>query len=138
VLDDALGAKARFRRGSERHILADEPSLWEFYRWEPTSALMPGDEVAVRHSPHYPPSDEAPWHRGIIGTDGMVYDWTKLKSWSGPRYGRYPIDWFLRYSHGRNEVIVRRLRPAYRYGIEPIPLHGVPAPKPPPWPKAAK
>ncbi|MBM3501340.1 MAG: hypothetical protein FJX74_22025, partial [Armatimonadetes bacterium] len=51
VLDDALGAKARFRREADRHILASEPSLWEFYRWEPASALIPGDELAVRHSP---------------------------------------------------------------------------------------
>jgi len=127
ILDEALGARARFRRASKHHVLAPEPSLWEFHRWEPGLTLMPGDEIAVRHSPHYPPYDEAPWHRGIVGTDGMVCDWTKLRSWSTDRYGRHTVEWFVHNSSGPNEVIVRRLRPAYRYLIEPIPVHGVPS-----------
>ena len=138
ILDDALGARARFRRNSTRHLLAPEISLWEFYRWEPGSAILPGDEIAVRHSPHYPPYPESPWHRGIVGTDGRVYDWTKLRSWSSDRYGRHTVAWFLRHSRDRNEVILRRLRPAYRYRIESIPLHGVPKPQPSRDGKAAR
>jgi hypothetical protein len=128
VLDDALGAKACFRRNSDHHILANEPSLWEFCRWEPGATLLPGDEIAVRHSPHYAPTDDAPWHRGIVGTDGMIYDWTKLKAWGTDRYGRHELQWFVSNSLGPGEVIVRRLRAVYRYMIEPVPLHGVPSP----------
>ncbi|MBM3475770.1 MAG: hypothetical protein FJX75_21090 [Armatimonadetes bacterium] len=128
VLDDALGAQARFRRNSDQHLLASEPSVWEFYRWEPGATLLPGDEIAVRHSPHYAPSEDAPWHRGIVGTDGLVYDWTKLKAWGTDRYGRHEPAWFMHSSLGPGEAIVRRLRAVYRYMIEPIPLHGVPSP----------
>jgi hypothetical protein len=130
ILDDALGARARFRRGSQNHILANEPSVWEFYRWEPNMTVMPGDEIAVRHSPNYPPYLDAPWHRGIVGTDGMVYDWTRLKAWSSDRYGRHDLEWFVHNSRGPgDEVIIRRLRAVYRYCIEPVPIHGVPSPR---------
>lgn len=121
VLDEALGAGARFRRKAEHHICGPDPNLWEFYLWEPGMVIMPGDEIAVRHSPHYPPSDNAPWHCGIVGTDGMVYDWTKLRAWDSDRYGRHSVEWFLHNSLGPNETVVRRLRPLYRYLIEPIP-----------------
>ncbi|MGQ9730244.1 MAG: hypothetical protein ACUVX8_03140 [Candidatus Zipacnadales bacterium] len=122
VIDEALGVRARFYRSSKQHLLAPEPGLWDFYRWEPGAPLLPGDEIAVQHSPHYPPYDDAPWHCGIIGTDGMVYDWTKLRSWGNDRYGCHKVAWFTRYCHGPDEVIIRRLAPQYRYRLKPIPI----------------
>jgi hypothetical protein len=126
VLDEALGPGARRSRHSAYHMLAFDERLWEFHSWQPGDALQPGDEIAVRHSPNYPPVEGAPWHRGIIGTDGRVYDWTRLVSWSSDRYGCHTVEWFTRYSHGPRQVIVRRLKAAYRYRIQPIPQDQVP------------
>ena len=122
ILDEALGVGARYRRGSVDHVLAYNTDLWEFHGWVPGALLMPGDEIAVRHSPYYAPYPSAPWHRGIVGTDGLVYDWTKLRSWGTDRYGRHPLDWFVRHSPGPNEVIIRRLKALYRYRLQPVPV----------------
>ncbi len=122
VIDDALGAKARFRRDSEDHLLAWRRSPWDWFYWDREHPLLPGDEISVEHSPHYAPHEGAIRHCGIVGTDGHVYDWTKLKSWGSDRYGRHSVEWFTRHSPNPKGVIVRRLKPQYRYRVEPLPI----------------
>jgi hypothetical protein len=56
---------------------------------------------------------------GVLGTDGQVYDFVKLVSWPEARYGRHPFAWFVRHC-GPGEVALGRLRPQYRYLLEPI------------------
>ena len=124
LIDDALGAKARFRRDSTEHLLAWRKSLWDWFYWNRKDPLLPGDELSVAHSPHYDPYEGSIRHCGIVGTDGKVYDWTKLKRWRSHRYGRHPVEWFTRHSPGPKGVIVRRLSPQYRYLIEPVPVSG--------------
>jgi hypothetical protein len=121
ITDDALGAQARFRRPHGDHILIGRP-IWDVFYWNHRSPLQPGDELHVRHSPWYPPSEEAPWHVAVIGTDGMAYDWTKLRSWSSDHYGRHSVEWYTRNSLGPGEVVIARLAPQYRYLIEPLPI----------------
>jgi hypothetical protein len=121
IMDDALGARARFRRHSRDHILARE-RVWDTYYWDRRTPLQPGDELLVRHSPWYGPYESRLWHIGVIGTDGQVYDWTKLRSWSEAQYGRNSVEWFTRNSPGRDEIAVVRLAPEYRYCIRPLPL----------------
>jgi len=120
VVDDALGAQARFRRGSPDHILIEKP-VWDVFHWDRRTRLQPGDELHVRHSPWYPPSEQAPWHVAIIGTDGMAYDWTKLKTWKTDRYNRTPVEWFIHNSPGPKEIVMARLLPEYRYLITSLP-----------------
>jgi len=120
VLDDALGLRARFRRNSKYHLAAVD-NIWQFFDWEPGISLIPGDEINVRHSPHYPPSSGEVRHCGVVGPDGMVYDWTKLKRWRTHRYGRHSVAWFTQNARGAHEITVRRLLPQYRYMIEPVP-----------------
>jgi len=122
IIDDALGAKARFRRDSSRHILSRQKRLWRIYYWDRATPLLPGDAISLRHSPHYRPYEGAIWHVGVIGTDGMVYDWSKLKSWSAGRYGRNTVERFARYSHGAKDIIIRRLKAEYRYRARPLPV----------------
>jgi len=126
IVDDALGAQARFRRPHGDHILVARP-IWDVFYWDRRSPLQPGDELHVRHSPWYPPSDEAPWHVAVIGTDGMAYDWTKLRSWSSDRYGCHSVEWYTRNSLGPKDTVIARLAPQYRYLIEPLPIDSRPA-----------
>jgi hypothetical protein len=121
ILDDALGAQARFRRHSAVHLLAGR-RIWDFFYWDRRTPLQPGDELCVRHSPWYEPYESRLWHVGIIGSDGMVYDWTKLVTWPEARYGRNSVEWFVRHCPDPKEVVVVRLAPQYRYAIEPLPL----------------
>ncbi len=117
AVDEGLGVKARFRRGSAHHLLADRRALYDSFPWHPGVATQPGDVVAVRHSPWYEPSEQSCWHVGIIGSDGMVYDFVKLRRWSEARYGRTSFEWFVAHSSGPGEVTVARLRAAVRYRI---------------------
>jgi len=121
IMDEALGAQARFRRHSRDHILARR-RVWETLYWDRRTRLQPGDELVVRHSPWYEPYESRLWHIGVIGTDGQVYDWTKLRNWREARYGRNSVQWFTRNSPGRDEIAVVRLAPEYRYCIRPLPL----------------
>jgi len=122
VVDDALGAKARFRRDSSEHILTGKKRLWDAFYWDRKWPLLPGDVVSVAHSPHYAPREGSIWHCGVIGADGAVRDWTKLKTWRAGRYGRHSVEWFVRHTRSRSEVIIWRLKPRYRYHLEPVPV----------------
>lgn len=121
IADEALGARARCFRGSRDHLLGTSPRYFTYFLWDGRSPLQPGDLLTVRHSPWYDPDPDAAWHIGMLGPDGMVYDFVKLRRWSAARYGRNPLAWFLRYSQGPREVLIGRLRPQYRYLIEAVP-----------------
>lgn len=121
VVDEGLGVGARFRRGSQWHLLAPNPKLWQQLRWTAGQTAQVGDVVVVRHSPWYEPTDAACSHVGIVGADGMVYDFTKLRRWPEARYGRSEFAWFVHNSRGPGEVVLRRLKPQYRYRIVPLP-----------------
>jgi len=122
VVDEGLGATARFKRESDRHILTRRSGLWNVFYWDRKAPLLPGDQVSVRHSPHYAPKDGSIGHCGLIGSDGNVRDWSKLRSWSTDRYGSNSVEWFTRHSPGPREVVITRLRPEYRYLAKPVPL----------------
>ena len=122
VADEALGARARCFRGSPDHLLGTDPRYFAYFPWDGRMPVMPGDLVEVRHSPWYDPDPDAGWHVGMLGPDGMVYDFAKLRSWTEPRYGRNSFAWFVRFSRGPGEVVLGRLRPEYRYRIENIPI----------------
>jgi hypothetical protein len=121
AVDEGLGVKARFRRGSREHLLACDRRLWDVLDWTPGTPAQPGDLISVRHSPWYEPYEGAGGHVGIVGADGMVYDFAKLKSWPAPRYGRQPLAGFVRHSLAPGQVAIWRLAPQYRYRIEPLP-----------------
>lgn len=121
AIDDGLGAQARFRRDSPEHLYGERWSLFERRVWSPGVVVLPGDELSVRHSPWYEPYPEACWHCGLVGSDGQVYDFTKLKRWSSPRYGRHSFEQFIRHSRRPGEVVISRLRPEYRYLAKPLP-----------------
>ncbi len=123
-VDEGLGLKARFKRGSDRHIIGDSLRFQCDLYWDHRTPLLPGDIVTVRHSPWYDPYPGACWHVGIIGADGQVYDFVKLKRWPTARYGRNALDWFVRHAPGPQDVLVRRLLPEYRYGLTPLPISG--------------
>ncbi len=122
AIDEALGARARCFRGSRHHLVGLDARYFACDAWDGRAPVQPGDAVLVRHSPWYDPDPEAAWHIGLIGSDGMVYDFAKLRSWSQPRYGRNSFAWFVRYSPDPGEVLIGRLRPQYRYRITPIPV----------------
>jgi hypothetical protein len=121
AVDEGLGVGARFRRRSNWHLLAPDPRLWQELRWHPGEPVQVGDVVVVRHSPWYEPTDAACSHVGIVGADGMVYDFTKLRRWPEARYGRSEFAWFVHNSRRPGEVTLRRLKPQYRYRIVPLP-----------------
>jgi len=121
AVDEGLGVKARFRRNSQCHLLACDPALWDVLYWSAEVQLQPGDLVSVRHSPWYEPYDGAGGHVGVVGSDGMVYDFAKLRSWKQARYGRQRPEAFIRHSRGLGETTIWRLAPAFRYRIEPLP-----------------
>jgi hypothetical protein len=122
VVDEALGVGARCFRGGRNHRIGTDPRYFHYFYWDGREPLQPGDLISVRHSPWYDPDPDAAWHVGMLGPDGRVYDFVKLRRWSEARYGRNPLGWFLRYSRGPKEVLVGRLRPQYRYRLEPIPV----------------
>jgi len=119
-VDEGAGLKARFKRGSDRHLIGDSFRVQYEFCWDHTAPLLPGDAVSVKHSPWYDSYPGACWHVGIIGADGMVYDFVKLKRWPTARYGRTKLAWFVRHAQGPNEVVVRRLLPEYRYRLADI------------------
>ncbi len=121
AIDEGLGVQARFNRDAKDHLYGTDPRLWHCFYWKPGVAVQPGDIVRVRHSPWYEPYDGACWHAGIMGADGQAYDFSKLKRWRSARYGRHTFEWFIRHSHGPKQVAIGRLRPEYRYRIEPLP-----------------
>jgi hypothetical protein len=126
IADEALGARARFHRGSREHLIGSDATRYFVYRAaDQRNTPQPGDFVLVRHSPWYAPSEEACWHVGAVGADGQVYDFVKLISWPSARYGRHDYAWFTRHC-GPGEVLLGRLRPQYRYELQPIviPLKG--------------
>jgi hypothetical protein len=125
VVDHALGAGARFERDSEDHALCGSGGsvrrwLFETRRLPDVDAVQPGDVVGVAHSPWYPPREGSIGHVGVVGPDGFVYDFVKLKSWRQARYGRNPLSWFIRHS-SRDQVYISRLRPEYRYRLKEVP-----------------
>lgn len=121
AVDEGLGVKARFKRDSKRHLLANDPRLFDCFYWRHDRDVQQGDIISVCHSPWYEPQDGSCWHVGIIGSDGMVYDFVKLKSWKKARYGRHEFEWFVRHSLGPRQVIVWRPAAKYRYKIAPVP-----------------
>ena len=121
VVDEGLGVKARFNRGSKDHLLARDRRIWSIFCWRPGATVQPGDVISIRHSPWYDPYEAACWHVGVIGSDRMVYDFTKLKRWPKARYGRSEFQWFVRHSSGPGQVRIWRLEPRYRYKIAPLP-----------------
>lgn len=138
-VDEGLGVKARFRRHSNQHLLGERWDLTQVHRYSDSLALLPGDVIQVRHSPWYAPSPRSCWHVGIVGSDGMVYDFVKLKKWKQPRYGRQPAKWFVRHSRGVGQCQVFRLHWRYRYAVDPLPVVGQPGPanQPPSGPTEA-
>jgi len=119
VIDEALGPGARFTRDGGQHVLCGPGGslpgwLFEVQTLPEMGAAQPGDVVHVRHSPHYAPHDDSISHVGVMGADGRVVDFTKLKSWPEARYGRHEFAWFIRYC-APEEVWIGRLRPEFRY-----------------------
>ncbi len=122
IADETLGARVRCFRGSREHQLGTSPAYFAYFYWDGRSPIQPGDLVAVRHSPWYDPDPDAAWHIGMLGPDGMVYDFVKLRRWSEARYGRNSLQWFVRQSRDPREVLLGRLRPQYRYMMKAMPV----------------
>ena len=120
AIDEGLGVKARFRRGSRLHLVGDDSRYFEHRWWDRTWPLRPGDVVSVAHSPWYEPYEGANWHVGVVGTDGLVYDFVKLRRWRDARYGRHTPEWFVQHSTARRSVLIGRLRPQYDYLLQPV------------------
>jgi len=128
VVDHALGAGTRFERDSTDHALCGEGgslpgSLFLTKRLEDARPVQPGDIIGVYHSPWYPPHEDTIGHVGVVGPDGRVIDFVKLKSWSEARYGQSEFDWFI-HNCRPDEVVVSRLRPEYRYRMLDVPGAG--------------
>lgn len=121
AVDAGLGVRSRLELGTRHHAYGEDPRLFSAHLWRPGMTVQPGDLVSVRHSPWYTPSDSACWHIGVVGVDGRVYDFTKLRRWNRPRYGRHELAWFVRHSPTPGEVILGRLKPQYRFRVEPLP-----------------
>jgi hypothetical protein len=121
VIDEALGAKARFKRGSNVHLIGERAGVFDYWYWEPGQAVQVGDVIHVWHSPWYAPQPNTIGHVGILGADGKVYDFVKLRRWRKARYARHEFDWFVRHSLKPQEVVIGRLKPVYRYRVEPLP-----------------
>jgi len=124
VVDEALGPGARFNRNSDQHVLCGEGGglrgwLFDTTTLERRPQVQPGDVIGVRHSPHYAPHDDSIGHVGVVGADGRVIDFSKLRSWPSARYGRHDFAWFIRHSTPE-QVRVGRLRPEYRYRVVEI------------------
>ncbi len=125
VVDRALGAGARFERESDEHILCGpggtvRRELFVTRLLPDVNVVQPGDIIGVRHSHWYPPKHDSTGHVGVVGPDGKVLDFVKLKVWSDARYGRSDLEWFIR-NCTPDEVRVIRLRADYRYLIVDVP-----------------
>ncbi len=121
IIDEALGADARFNRDSDEHALCGEGgstprALFDIRRLPERGAVQPGDIVHVRHSPWYAPHEDSIGHVGVVGPDGRVIDFTKLKSWSSARYNQVEFDFFIQ-NNAPDEVRIGRLRPEFRYRV---------------------
>lgn len=121
AIDEALGAGARFNRDSDEHALCGRGGAaprWLFeYRLLPAmGAVQPGDIVRVSHSPWYPPHDGSIGHIGVVGPDGRVIDFSKLKGWPSARYNRVDFEFFIQHNEP-DEVTIGRLRPEFRYRV---------------------
>ncbi|MGD9494700.1 MAG: hypothetical protein AB7Y46_00190 [Armatimonadota bacterium] len=121
IIDEALGPGARFRRHSADHALCGEGGALPGWLFETRSlaqvdAVQPGDVIGVRHSPWYSPHEGSIGHVGVVGSDGHVLDFTKLRSWPQARYGHSEFAWFIRHNTP-DEVRVGRLRPEFRYRV---------------------
>jgi len=115
IIDEALGAGARFERGSTDHLLGERAGLFDYSYWQPGMDVRPGDLVLIRHSPWYAPRQGSIGHEGVVGADGMVYDFVKLRRWRQARYGRHTFRWFVRNCHDPGDAGIGRLKPQYRY-----------------------
>ena len=120
AVDEGLGVRARFKRGSGLHLAGTDNRYFGYGWWDRTSPLRPGDVVSVAHSPWYEPYEGANWHIGVVGSDGMVHDFVKLRRWREARYGRHTPQWFARHSPGPRSVLIGRLRPEYDYLLQPV------------------
>ncbi|MBD3292379.1 MAG: hypothetical protein GF393_05610 [Armatimonadia bacterium] len=121
AIDEALGAGARFNRNSDEHALCGEGGaaprwLFDYHLLPAMSAVQPGDIVRVRHSPWYPPNDDSCGHIGLVGPDGRVIDFSKLKSWPRARYNQVDFEFFIQHNEP-DEVTIGRLRPEFRYRV---------------------
>jgi len=121
VIDEALGVQARFKRGSAEHRIGERAGVFDYWYWEPGQAVQPGDVVHVIHSPWYAPQPASIGHVGVVGTDGQVYDFVKLRRWRQARYGRNAFGWFVRHSRAPRGVVIGRLKPEYRYRLRALP-----------------
>lgn len=121
VIDEALGAHARFKRGSDQHCIGERAGVFEYWYWQPGQAVQPGDIVHVAHSPWYAPQPDSIGHVGVVGADGHVYDFVKLRRWRQARYGRNDFHWFVRHSRHPQGVVIGRLKPEYRYQMKALP-----------------
>ncbi|GEM_PF-5909498 len=121
VVDEALGPGARFKRGSSDHALCGEggstpDALFEHQLLPDAGPVQPGDIVYVRHSPWYAPHDGSIGHVGVVGPNGRVLDFTKLKSWPTARYNEVEFEFFIQHNEP-DEVAIGRLRPEFRYRL---------------------
>ena len=121
VIDEALGAQARFKRGSQTHRIGERVRACDYWYWKPGRTVQPGDVIHIQHSPWYAPQEGSIGHVGVVGPDGKVYDFTKLRRWSQARYGRNDFEWFVRHCPQPREVLIGRLKPSYRYRVKPLP-----------------
>lgn len=121
AVDEGLGVGARFKRKSPWHLLAGDPRVLADFCWQPGMVVQPGDVVCVDHSPWYEPYPGACRHVGVVGPEGMVYDFVKLRRWPEARYGCHSFEWFIQNSHGARQVIISRVAAKYRYKIETLP-----------------
>jgi len=124
IVDDAIGPGARFRRDPQKHVVPRMYGIFKSFYWQQGDPVIPGDIISARHSPWYPPKESAISHIGVVGADGQVYDFVKLRSWSAARYGRNSFPWFVRHCPDAGEVTISRLRPEYRFKLKEIPGAG--------------
>ncbi len=121
VIDEALGPGARFNRQSSDHALCGEGgrtpnALFDHRSLPDATPVQPGDIVYVRHSPWYAPHDDSIGHVGVVGPNGRVLDFTKLKSWPEARYNEVALEFFIQHNEP-DEVTIGRLRPEFRYRV---------------------
>ncbi|MEI6501783.1 MAG: hypothetical protein WCP21_12250, partial [Armatimonadota bacterium] len=50
AIDEGVGAGARFRRHSQRHLIAQQSRYFDSFWWDRRTPLLPGDSLAVAHS----------------------------------------------------------------------------------------
>jgi hypothetical protein len=119
IVDEALGARPRIDYERGRHTFWGR-DLWAGFYWQPGMPVQLGDIVDVVHSPWYEPREGVLSHVGVLGSDGRVYDFVKLRHWTKHRYGRHTFDEFVYNSLGPREITVFRLKPEYRYRLRAV------------------